>query len=58
MAGSDSLPSEELKKMEHQPLLPVEKKLVAGSLVLGGRSLRLSDVDKPGILPGRLEITN
>ncbi len=35
MAGSDSLPSEELKKMEHQPLLPVEKKLVVGSLVLG-----------------------
>ena len=58
MAGSDSLPSEELEKMEHQPLLPVEKKLVVGSLVLGGRSLRLSDVDKPGILPGRLKITN
>jgi hypothetical protein len=29
------LPSDELKKMEHQPLLPVEKKLVAGNLVLG-----------------------
>ena len=27
--------SEELKKMEHEPLLPVEKKLIAGSLVLG-----------------------
>ena len=27
--------SEELKKMEYEPLLPVEKKLIAGSLVLG-----------------------
>jgi len=27
--------SEELKKMEHEPLLPVEKKLIAGSLLLG-----------------------
>ena len=27
--------SEELKKMEFEPLLPVEKKLIAGSLVLG-----------------------
>ena len=27
--------SEELKKMEHEPLLPVEKRLIAGSLVLG-----------------------
>jgi hypothetical protein len=26
---------DELKKMEHEPLLPVEKKLIAGSLVLG-----------------------
>ncbi len=26
---------DELKKMEHQPLLPVEKKLIVGSLVLG-----------------------
>jgi len=27
--------SEELKKMEYEPLLPVEKKLIAGSLALG-----------------------
>ena len=27
--------SEELKKMEHEPMLPVEKRLIAGSLVLG-----------------------
>jgi hypothetical protein len=27
--------SEEIKKMEHQPLLPAEKKLIAGSLILG-----------------------
>ncbi len=27
--------SEELKKMEFEPLLPVEKKLIAGSLLLG-----------------------
>ncbi len=27
--------SEALKKMEHEPLLPVEKKLIAGSLLLG-----------------------
>ena len=27
--------SEELKKMEYEPLLPVEKKLIACSLVLG-----------------------
>ncbi len=27
--------SEELKKMEYEPLLSVEKKLIAGSLVLG-----------------------
>jgi len=27
--------SEELKKMEHEPLLPVEKKLIAWSLALG-----------------------
>jgi hypothetical protein len=26
---------DELKKMEHQPLLPVEKKLIVGSLALG-----------------------
>ena len=26
---------DELKKMEYEPLLPVEKKLIAGSLVLG-----------------------
>ncbi len=27
--------SDELKKMEYEPLLPVEKKLIAGSLILG-----------------------
>ncbi len=27
--------SDELKKMEHEPLLPIEKKLVACSLILG-----------------------
>jgi hypothetical protein len=27
--------SEELKKMEYEPLLPIEKKLVAWSLILG-----------------------
>ena len=27
--------SDELKKMEYEPLLPVEKKLIAGSLLLG-----------------------
>lgn len=27
--------SEELKKMEYEPLLPVEKKLIAWSLALG-----------------------
>jgi len=27
--------SEELKKMEHEPLLPVEKKLIVGSLLVG-----------------------
>ena len=27
--------AEELKKMPEEPLLPIEKKLVAGSLILG-----------------------
>jgi hypothetical protein len=27
--------AEELKKMEYEPLLPVEKKLIASSLILG-----------------------
>jgi hypothetical protein len=27
--------SEELRKMEHEPLLPIEKKLIVWSLVLG-----------------------
>ena len=26
---------DELKKMEYEPLLPIEKKLIAGSLILG-----------------------
>ncbi len=34
MPGKPKL-SEELKKMEYEPLLPVEKKLIAGSLLLG-----------------------
>jgi len=33
--------SEELKKMEHEPLLPVEKKLIARSLLLGAVLLGL-----------------
>ena len=36
--------SEELKKMEYEPLLPVEKKLIAGSLLLG--------IVLPGLLNG------
>ena len=27
--------SKELKKMEHEPLLPVERKLIVGSLLIG-----------------------
>jgi len=27
--------AEEIKKMEHEPLLPIEKKLIAWSIVLG-----------------------
>ena len=34
MPGKPKL-SEELKKMAYEPLLPVEKKLIAGSLLLG-----------------------
>ena len=33
--------SDELKKMEYEPLLPVEKKLIAGSLLLGAVLLGL-----------------
>ena len=44
--------SEELKKMEYEPLLPVEKKLIAGSLILGlillGLLLWLSNKFFPG----------
>ncbi len=32
---------DELEKMEHEPLLPVEKKLIVGSLVLGSVMLGL-----------------
>ncbi len=43
---------DELKKMEHEPLLPVEKKLIVGSLVLGvvllGLLLWVSRVFFPG----------
>ena len=33
--------AEELKKMEAEPLLPIEKKLIAGSLLLGLAGLLL-----------------
>jgi hypothetical protein len=43
---------DELKKMEHEPLLPVEKKLIVGSLVLGvillGVLIWISQVFFPG----------
>ena len=43
---------DELKKMEYEPLLPVEKKLILGSLVLGvvllGLLLWVSRVFFPG----------
>jgi hypothetical protein len=43
---------DELKKMEHEPLLPVEKKLIVGSLALGvvllGLLMWLSRVFFPG----------
>ncbi len=32
---NDTKLSEELKKMEYEPLLPIENKLIAGSLILG-----------------------
>jgi hypothetical protein len=31
--------AEELKKMEYEPLLPVEKKLIAWSIIIGAVSL-------------------
>jgi hypothetical protein len=44
--------SDELKKMEYEPLLPVEKKLIAGSLILGivllGLLIWLSNTFFPG----------
>ena len=43
---------DELKKMEHEPLLPVDKKLIGGSLALGvvllGLLMWLSRVFFPG----------
>jgi hypothetical protein len=43
---------DELKKMEYEPLLPVEKKLIVGSLVLGivllGLLMWISRVFFPG----------
>jgi hypothetical protein len=43
---------DELEKMEHEPLLPIEKKLIAGSLALGvvllGLLLWVSRVFFPG----------
>jgi hypothetical protein len=33
--------SEELKRMEYEPLLPAEKKLIVGSLALGAMLLGL-----------------
>ena len=59
--------SEELKKMEYEPLLPVEKKLIAGSLLLGiillGLLVWLSNKFFPaqgaaGILPADASVTN
>src|SRR6059036_2730813 len=59
--------SEELKTMEYEPLLPVEKKLIAGSLVLGlvllGLLIWLSNKFFPaqgaaGILPADASVTN
>ncbi len=35
MSDEQSRLSEELRAMRHEPLLPVEKKLIVGSLVLG-----------------------
>jgi hypothetical protein len=37
MANEDNKPriGEELRRMNAEPLLPVEKKLIAGSLILG-----------------------
>ena len=32
---NDSKFVDELKKMEYEPLLPIEKKLIVGSLILG-----------------------
>ena len=44
--------SDELKKMAYEPLLPVEKKLIAGSLILGivllGLLIWLSNTFFPG----------
>jgi hypothetical protein len=33
--AEESKLSEELKRMPHEPLLPIEKKLILGSLLLG-----------------------
>ena len=48
---------DELKKMEYEPLLPVEKKLIAGSLLLGivllGLLMWISHVSFPGRLMRR-----
>jgi len=35
MESHDNQLAEELAKLPHEPLLPVEKKLIAGSLILG-----------------------
>ena len=46
---------DELKKMEYEPLLPVEKKLIVGSLVLGVVLLCLLMWVSRVFFPGRLK---
>jgi hypothetical protein len=43
---------DEIRKMEAEPLLPVEKKLVAGSLILGIVLLAILIWTGNGTLPG------
>ena len=45
---------DELRRWSHEPLLPIEKKLIVGSIVLGVVLLGLLNVGKPGVFPGRL----
>jgi len=41
MVETETKLAEELQKMQAEPLLPIEKKLIAGSLLLGLASLLL-----------------